>query len=87
MNIHGQGPITNQQWPVFNDSLLVAEKMTVAVQINGKTRSLLNTMKDENKELVQKKAMKDPKIIKHTDGKKILKTIFGKKKILNLVVK
>ncbi len=44
-------------------------------------------MKDENKELVQKKAMKDPKIIKHTDGKKILKTIFVKNKILNLVVK
>ena len=44
-------------------------------------------MKDEKEEVVQKKAMTDPKIIKHTEGKKVLKIIFVKNKILNLVVK
>ena len=39
------------------------------------------------KNLVMKKAKQDPKIIKHTENKKILKTIFVKNKIVNLVVK
>ena len=73
-------------WPetkqIFNEA-----EFKIPIQINGKTRSLISATKDEKEELVQKKAMKDPKIIKHTDGKKILKIIFVQNKILNLVVK
>ena len=73
-------------WPetkqVFNKVVF-----KIPIQINGKTRSLISAMKNEKEEVVQKKAMKDPKIVKHTEGKKILKIIFVKNKILNLVVK
>ena len=57
------------------------------VQINGKTRSLIDVQPNEDKEVVIKKIMLDPKIIKNIKNKKILKTIFVPKKIINLVIK
>ncbi len=57
------------------------------IQINGKTRSLINVIGEESKDLIIKRIMVDPKIIKYTKDKKIIKTIFIKDKIINLVVK
>ena len=56
------------------------------IQINGKTRSLVEITNDEDKNLVMKKVMADPKIIKNLENKKIIKTIFIKNKIVNLVI-
>ena len=57
------------------------------IQINGKTRSLIDILPNEDKDVVIKKIMLDPKIIKNVENKKILKTIFVPNKIINLVVK
>ena len=57
------------------------------VQINGKTRSLIDLLSNENKNIIMKKVMLDPKIKKYVENKKILKTIFVPNKIVNLVVK
>ena len=57
------------------------------VQINGKTRSLIDVVSNEDKEVIIKKIMLDPKIIKNIANKKILKTIFVPNKIINIVVK
>jgi len=57
------------------------------IQINGKTRSLIEIVNDEDKEVVINKVMADLKVIKNLEEKKVLKTIFVKNKIVNLVVK
>ena len=57
------------------------------VQINGKTRSLIDVVSNEDKEVIIKKIMLDPKIIKNIANKKILKKIFVPNKIINFVVK
>jgi leucyl-tRNA synthetase len=57
------------------------------IQINGKTRSLIDVVYDEKKDKVMKKVMLDSKVIKNIQNKKILKTIFVENKIVNLVVK
>ncbi len=57
------------------------------IQINGKTRSLVNVLSNENKDVILKKVMLDPKIIKNIENKKILKTIYVPNKIVNLVIK
>ena len=57
------------------------------IQINGKTRSLINVFSNENENVIMKKVMLDPKIIKNIENKKISKTIFVPNKIVNLVVK
>ena len=87
LNIHGQGPITNQQWPVFNDSLLVAEKMTVAVQINGKTRGTVELDNDLDQEDIVKYILNDADLKKYLKGVVIIKEIYIPNRLVNFVVK
>ena len=74
------------KWPetenVFEEGII-----KMPIQINGKTRSLIDILPNEDKDIVIKKVMLDPKIIKNIGNKKILKTIFVANKIINLVVK
>jgi leucyl-tRNA synthetase len=57
------------------------------IQINGKTRSLIDVVSNEDRDVIMKKVMLDPKIIKNVENTKILKTIFVPNKIINIVVK
>ena len=74
------------KWPkienVFENSVI-----KLPIQINGKTRSLIDILSNEDKDVIMKKVMLDPKIIKNVENKKILKTIFVPNKIINLVIK
>jgi leucyl-tRNA synthetase len=57
------------------------------IQINGKTRSLIDVVSNEDRDVIMKKVMLDPKINKNIASKKILKTVFVPNKIINIVVK
>jgi len=74
------------KWP---ETKHISEESVIKmpIQINGKTRSLIDALFDEDKDLIMKKVMLDPKIIKNTKDKRVLKTIFVPNKIINLVVK
>ena len=56
-------------------------------QNNGKKRSLINVLSNEEENFVIKKILDDPKIIKYINNKEIIKTIFIKNKIVNFVIK
>ena len=74
------------KWPetqdVYEESII-----KMPIQVNGKTRSLINVISNEDKDVIMKRVMLDPKIIKNVKNKKISKTIFVPNKIVNLVVK
>jgi leucyl-tRNA synthetase len=76
----------SSKWPktehIFEDGVI-----KMPIQINGKTRSLIDIVSNEDKNAIMKKVMLDPKIIKNVENKKILNTIFVPNKIINLVVK
>ena len=57
------------------------------IQINGKTRSLISVNIDEEKDAILNKVMSDDKIMKNIKNKKLVKTIYVKDKIVNLVIK
>tara|TARA_Y100001960_G_scaffold333320_1_gene437759 strand:+ start:3456 stop:5969 length:2514 start_codon:yes stop_codon:yes gene_type:complete len=63
------------------------QTLKIPVQVNGKTRSLADISIDEEKNGIIEKIMKDHKILKHIQDKKIIKTVFVKNKIVNFVVK
>ena len=73
-------------WPVTKQSFS-EEKLKLPIQINGKTRSLIDVYVDEKKDSVTQKAMKDPKVIKNLQNKEVLKIIYVKNKIINFVLK
>jgi len=61
-------------------------KINMVVQVNGKTRDVLNLEKDMSEINVNNIIKKSEKAFKHLSNKKILKTIFIKNKIINYII-
>lgn len=74
-------------WPGFLPDALVAETVTVVVQVNGKLRGRIELSPNVTEEEVKKLVDSDEKIKAHLEGKMPVKTIFVPGKLLNLVVK
>ena len=72
-------------WPKILKN--VNEEIQLAVQINGKTRDVVNLKKDLEQKLVEKFVKEKSKISSAITNKKIVKTIFVKNKVINFVVK
>ncbi|MFV0380422.1 MAG: leucine--tRNA ligase [Anaerorhabdus sp.] len=79
--------IAYEAWPTVDDSKLVVDKVTIAVQVNGKLRGTFEQNKDENKEITEKNALAVNSVIPFIEGKEILKIIVVVNKIVNIVVK
>ncbi len=86
-NIHGNNEsITYAQWPSFDEALAKDDLITMAVQVNGKTRTTLDVPADISKEDFLKMAKEDEKVAKYLTGN-IVKEIYVPGKICNIVVK
>ena len=72
-------------WPKINVNK--NEEIKIAVQINGKTRNIVDVTKDRNEKEINELIIKDPKLKKYFLNSKIVKTIFVKNKIINYIVK
>jgi leucyl-tRNA synthetase len=75
------------QWPQWEEEKMKAETVPIVIQVNGKLRSEIEVDVDSDEELVKEKALKDPKIIKYTDQKSIIRIIVVKNKLVNIVIK
>ena len=79
--------LTYEDWPKYDKSFILQDEITIAVQLNGKRRSEINISKDEDESSVLDKARSDEKIIAFIGDMKVVKEIYIKDKIVNLVVK
>ncbi len=83
----GYEPICLGKFPVCDESKIVEEEKEIAVQVNGKVRATIKIKVDEEENEVKKKALAEENVIKHIDGKEVVKVIVIKGKIVNIVVK
>ena len=74
------------KWPKINAKALENIKINMVIQVNGKTRDVLNVEKNLNQTEIDKLIMKSSKANKHLVNKKIIKTIFIKNKIINYII-
>ena len=74
-------------WPTYDDSMLLDSEKEIAVQVNGKVRATIMVNMDDDDKTIEEKAKKADNVIKHIDGKEIVKIIVIKGKIVNIVVK
>ena len=83
--ITGKDDLVNQEWPKIKDSLLKKDNFEIVVQIDGKKRAIINATDNENEDSIFSKslAIKNIKVI--LDEKIIVKKIFIKNKLLNIV--
>ena len=73
-------------WPSYDDALLRADDMTVAVQVNGKVRASITVPADADKHVVLSAARADANVARHIEGKTLRREIYVPGKIVNLVV-
>ena len=79
--------LTFSSWPKFNPNLVKLDMRTIGVQVNGKRRSEIEIYDEDIESTVLKKAKDDKKVLSHIEGKVIIKEIYIKNKIVNIVVK
>ncbi len=84
---HLGSTICESSWPNYDSDKIVDEEKEIAVQVNGKVRATITVHVDDNDDIIQEKAMKEANVLKHIDGKEIVKVIVIKGRIVNIVVK
>ncbi len=78
------------QKPVYYDvdkDALVVDSVLVVVQVNGKVRAKIEVPADSEQDVVKPMVFADDKVKSYTDGKTIVKEIYVKNRIYNIVVK
>jgi leucyl-tRNA synthetase len=74
-------------WYEVDESALIEDTVSIAVQVNGKVRTTVDVPLNSEQPDVKKVVFNEEKVIKHTADKKIVKEIYVKNKIYNIVVK
>ena len=75
------------QWPAYDESKTVAASIDFAVQVNGKLKGTVTMPTDSQEQEVVDAALTLEKVQKAAAGMKIVKTIFVKNRLVNLIVK
>jgi len=81
------GANDNNIWPEINNKLNTDEKIKIAIQINGKTREVIEVKRDLDEKNVINETKKIKKIKDQLTKSKIHKIIFVKNKIINYLIK
>jgi leucyl-tRNA synthetase len=78
--------LARARWPSFDPEKLVVSMVEMVVQINGKVRSKFRVPVDTDEEALKKIVLGDSNVKRHLDGKKIVKMVVVKNKLVSLVV-
>ena len=82
----GEGFIVEQPWPKYDESLLVADTVTIAIQVNGKVRAQIDISPDAPEADVITRAKEQDNVRKHLSGKTPKKEIYVPGKLVSFVV-
>ena len=83
--IGNEKTIAETSWPTFDEAKTIDDEIEIPVQINGKLKATVTTALDSDEETVKK--LVHDKISHLLEGKTIVKEIYIKNKIYNIVVK
>jgi len=76
---------TKATWPKYDEKYLVADTITIAVQINGKVRGTINISPEADEQEAMTAAKADEKINNRITSEP-KKVIYVKGKILNIII-
>ena len=75
----------NYLWPEINKEILIEQKNKFVIQVNGKTRGILEMDKNASEDNLLTSIKKDEKLKSYIDGKIIKKKIFIPNKLINII--
>ena len=79
--------IAYESWPVYDEKELEVDTIEIAVQVNGKLKGKISVGVDEDQESALAKANAHPDVKAFLDSKTIVKEIYVKGRIVNIVAK
>jgi leucyl-tRNA synthetase len=82
----GTESIHRQTWPMLDESALVADAITLVIQIMGKTRGTIDVPADSDKAALETYARQSEVAQRYLEGKTLKKVIVVPGKLVNFVV-
>jgi leucyl-tRNA synthetase len=73
-------------WPPFDPALVVADVVTLAVQVNGKLRGEIQVPLAAGEAEVKALAEEEPRVKAHMAGKTVRKVVYVPRRLINFVV-
>ena len=86
-NLGGEGTMTYEPWPKWDEKALVKSEVEIAVQVCGKIRGRIMIPADMTKEAAETELVKIPEVEKILAGKTVMKTIFVPGRLVNFIAK
>ena len=83
----GEGMVTEQIWPKYDESKCKDDVIEIVVQVNGKVRTRLSVAADIQKDDAIAFAKAEDRIAAEINGKNVVKEIYVPGKLVNIVVK
>ena len=83
----GEGMVTEQPWPKYDESKCKDDVIEIVVQVNGKVRTRLYVAADIQKDDAIALAKAEDRIAAEINGKNVVKEIYVPGKLVNIVVK
>lgn len=82
-----EGYIHEASWPEYDESKTILDVIELPIQVNGKLRATVEISRDASEDEVFEKAIADDVVAKYLEGKNVVKKIYVKGRIFNIIVK
>ena len=79
--------IANTKWPEYDENKTIEDKIEIPVQINGKLKATISINRDADQDEIKQSVNTNETIQNAISGKNVVKEIYVKNKIYNIVVK
>ena len=83
----GYTPICESAWPIYDEAKTIDSEIEIPVQFNGKLKATITVPLDSDEAVVKEIVHKNETVCGLLEGKTIVKEIYVKNKIYNIVVK
>lgn len=79
--------VCDAEWPIFDESYLKEDSVTLSVSFNGKTRFTLDFPADASADAIREATLASEQAQKYLEGKNVVKVIVVPGRIVNIVIK
>ena len=79
--------IAETTWPKYEESKTIDNEIELPIQFNGKLRATVKIVRDSNESVVKEIVRNNQTVINNLKDKTVVKEIYVKNKIYNIVVK
>jgi leucyl-tRNA synthetase len=83
----GTYSVHQQPWPAWDEALVAQERVTLAVQVDGRVRDRLTVAADTEEAQVRQRALACENVRRHLEGRQVTRVIYVPGRLVNLVTR